>query len=688
MGGALRLALVQPSRLKFLTGVVGDGLHWNGQARIIARFCSLYWVWPDLMLDVMRRSANSWVTKGLFLLLILSFGIWGVGDLIKGRRGHSYAIKVGDIEISPAEVQVRFQQRLNNLRQSFGDQITADLAKQMGMVDATVSEMARGATLDMVTRSQGIIASDDAVRARVMGNKAFAGENGAFSPSRYRSLLRDNNLSEASYEQTLRQDMARSRVVLPLEAVSAVPAPLVQAVARYEMETRSVDAAVVKASALAVKQTPDDAALQAVYQENSASLMAPETRTFSFLTLTPSAIVLASPPSEAELKAYWDENREQFSTPERRGVRHLAAPSEAAARDLVAAVKAGASLAEASKKMKLAAPVDLGAVKQSELPEEVATALFSVPLNGVSEPVQTPFGWQVFEVSQILPPEEKALPQVRDEVMQAVTAKKQNEQMETISAKIEDALGSGAGLEEVAREFHAQYGKVANSQSDGHDISGKAVVAGLPAGELGEALLKEAFNTDSGRDSKMILVGDVVALVRVEALSPAAPRSFDEVKDQVRTLWNGKMQEQKAAELAADLVAKVKAGASLTDAAKGLTGVTVSRYASLDRGGAQQADSSAGNLKARAPALTEEVAARVFALNKGDVEAVSTPDGMLVAQVQAIQTAAVPSAATAQGFAEALRKDMSDELMSEALHAWGKSFGVQIDSAAVQAAFQ
>jgi len=39
------------------------------------------------MLTALRSKATSWIVKILFLLLIGSFGVWGVGDMLRQGGG-------------------------------------------------------------------------------------------------------------------------------------------------------------------------------------------------------------------------------------------------------------------------------------------------------------------------------------------------------------------------------------------------------------------------------------------------------------------------------------------------------------------------------------------------------------------------------------------------------------------------
>ena len=71
------------------------------------------------MLQALRSTVGSWVVKILFALLILSFAVWGIGDIFRGRTDTTVA-EVGDVKISTQELDNAFRQELNRLRQMLG----------------------------------------------------------------------------------------------------------------------------------------------------------------------------------------------------------------------------------------------------------------------------------------------------------------------------------------------------------------------------------------------------------------------------------------------------------------------------------------------------------------------------------------------------------------------------------------
>ena len=56
------------------------------------------------MLNVLRQKAGSWVVKVLLLLLVVSFAIWGIGDVFFGGGQNPTVAKVGGSEISASEL--------------------------------------------------------------------------------------------------------------------------------------------------------------------------------------------------------------------------------------------------------------------------------------------------------------------------------------------------------------------------------------------------------------------------------------------------------------------------------------------------------------------------------------------------------------------------------------------------------
>src|SRR4051794_41933456 len=86
------------------------------------------------MLNSMRKHATGWVVKVLFGVLIASFAIWGIGDVLR-RPGTGGALAtVAGQPITDREVLRDFDSRYRPLEQSTGGNVTRAPAAGLGLM--------------------------------------------------------------------------------------------------------------------------------------------------------------------------------------------------------------------------------------------------------------------------------------------------------------------------------------------------------------------------------------------------------------------------------------------------------------------------------------------------------------------------------------------------------------------------
>ncbi|HJO97722.1 MAG TPA: SurA N-terminal domain-containing protein, partial [Rhodospirillales bacterium] len=122
------------------------------------------------MLEYIRQRTGSILIKVLFGLLILSFGAWGIGDMISGRVSVVKVATVGDIEITPDQLNQEFQRELERLRPLFGGRLDREQARAMGLVDGVLKGMVERTLFDLAAKDLGVLIGDDLVSAEIKGN--------------------------------------------------------------------------------------------------------------------------------------------------------------------------------------------------------------------------------------------------------------------------------------------------------------------------------------------------------------------------------------------------------------------------------------------------------------------------------------------------------------------------------------
>ena len=91
------------------------------------------------MLSALRKRSGGIVVKSLLILLIISFGAWGIQDWLSPAISGNAVATVGDEEIGPVEISRRVNQEMARLRPLFGGQFTQEQALSFGIIDGIVN---------------------------------------------------------------------------------------------------------------------------------------------------------------------------------------------------------------------------------------------------------------------------------------------------------------------------------------------------------------------------------------------------------------------------------------------------------------------------------------------------------------------------------------------------------------------
>ena len=132
-------------------------------------------------------------------------------------------------------------------------------------------------------------------------------------------------------------------------------------------------------------------------------------------------------PSKAEIEKYYKENPSRFGTPEKRNVLIILTKTEAQAMQAKKEIESGKSFASVAKSKSIdptskAKGGELKGVVKGQEEAALNTAIFSAPLNKLSGPVKTPFGYYIYEVKSSTPGTQQTLKQSEASIKQQLTA--------------------------------------------------------------------------------------------------------------------------------------------------------------------------------------------------------------------------------------------------------------------------
>lgn len=629
------------------------------------------------MLQGMRKAGQGLLGKIvvtiLFGFLILSFAVWGIGDIFRGY-GRNAVATVGSTEITAETVRNAYQNEIQRLTRQYRQSITPDRARALGVDAQVFGRLVTEAVLDQRATALGLGLSEDAVVRSIIEEPAFQNAAGQFDRAQFDELLRSNGMNEAAFVREQRANLIRQQIAEGLAGGISAPLAMREPLYRFGAERRSANYVVLPVSAAGDIAAPDDAALKTYFEERKASFRAPEYRKLNVLALTPDAVATPAKIADDVARArYEDVKASRFGTPERRKLQQIVFPNEAEVKAASDRIKAGASFGDIAKERNIA-PKDLslGTFSATEVFDAaVREAAFSLPAGGVSQPIAGRFGPTIVRVEAIEPQRLKPYEEVADEVKREIARERARNTIDELHDTIEDQRAAAQPLAEIAPRLGLTVRTVDAVTRTGEDKAGKS----LDLTEE-EALLAAAFASEVGADTESIRTRDNgYVWFEVAAIESARDRALDEVRESVVKQWRQDEIAKRLSDKARELVARLERGEAF-----GTVAASVGQPAKTAEGLARNTAKDE---------LTRDAVTQIFATRAGKAgsAALGEDGARAVFQVTAAMLPPFdPQSAEAKGLEEQLELALADDLLTQYVRRLQNEVGVSVNQQALRTA--
>lgn len=487
------------------------------------------------MMNAMRSLAKSWFAKLLLGLLIVSFGVWGIEDMVRRVGSHGAPATVGGKEISRLAFERAYQQEAERAQAALGKQYSPELLHMLGLERQVIERLVAQEMLAREVHSLGLRVSDAEVAKSIRANPMFKGKDGAFDKALFEETLRRNGLTEALYAEDVRRGMALDLLMQGLGAGAPVNATMLDVLRKAGAEERAAEIVLLNSAMVKDMPAPDDAALEAFYKANMERFSAPETRSGAYVTVKAEALGGSAPP-EAELKKMYEEKAAFFggkAAPyatvrpdlvKEWKATHAEGGAQAFAAKLEDALAGGQSLKEAAKEFNLTY-AELGSLPQDAKGVDalVLKALFSTQ-EGSESPLQKNAGGDYFmlHTESVTPAQPHPMAEVRGQVVEGWRTQETARRLKAM------ADGLATEMNKDARAAVASHGlKTANVS--GIKRGGVKLSNGVA---LPSPLLDELFTLKPGQATKAYPVGGqyVIAIAGARAARTPAPLTEAQAK--------------------------------------------------------------------------------------------------------------------------------------------------------------
>lgn len=505
----------------------------------------------------------------LVSMLVLAFAVWGIEDVFSPNATNA-VVKVGDAEVGQPEFMDRFNDEMRSFAEENGEGLTPQQAFDRGIPQRLVSQLVQELAIEADADDLSIGVNNRDVARYVADIDAFRNEiTQEFDRTQLQRMLASNRITETEFEQDIINALTQRQTLPAIMGGIKAPQDFAQRYNAYVTEIRRARLLQINETMIEAVAEPTDTQLESYLAANQARFTAPEYRQFLMIRLEPFDF-------QPDIEVTEEQLRERFETllgageigaTETRDVSVIAVPTEDQANLVAARIGAGEDMQAVTEELNLPAPDAFDGIKVNSLINPEADAAAFAAEQGEARVVPTNFGtFEVVVARTVYPADVPDFESMRDELREDVLEGEALRKINDYERVIDDRLLEGATLEEIAEAIDAPIASYPfldrNGQTqDGLRLTGFTTIPGIATDER---LMQAIFNGDIGFESDITPTSNNgLAIFRITDIIDSAPRTLDEVRNDVAALWKAEARDDALTQTGIAIANRVRDGEAL-----------------------------------------------------------------------------------------------------------------------------
>jgi peptidyl-prolyl cis-trans isomerase D len=419
------------------------------------------------MLDFLRKQKRNWGITILLGIIIIVFVAFYGGSSYKDRATAEVAEINGEI-ISQREFALQYERAVQRYREMLKGSLTPEMIKGLNLRANLLEELIQRKLVVQEARSLGLTATDDDLANHLTKAPEFQ-IAGRFSKDRYLQILQANRLAPVQFEEEQRDQLTMQRLYsIILDSVQVTDAEVRD---RYRLDQEKLNLHYIRLQVSdflpQVKLTDDE--IKNFYERNKESLKEPLKIQIEYVAYPFDQFASSIQLSDKEIEEYYQANLEsKFRKPKEAKIRYISirlapdadANQKKAAREradrIVKEARGGKDFAELAKResddASAATGGDAGWLAQGQMMPEIEKVIFSLPKGGVSDPIETPSGLQIFKVEDSKNEKTPTLKEANAEIVKTLKSERAKREAAKVADRDREKALSGSDFNKLAQE--------------------------------------------------------------------------------------------------------------------------------------------------------------------------------------------------------------------------------------------
>ena len=456
-----------------------------------------------MVLKSFRDASHSLVIKILFTGIILSFCLWGVGDIIRNYSASRAVAKIDKTRITADQFLREYSQEKQRIRNLGTKPLTDEEMAKLDIKGMVLDKLINTAVVEHSYERFGIIVPRQSLVSLVHAMPDFQ-RNGGFDSKIYEMALRHSGMSESAFLMRLRDSIAHTQLFHPVIAGYKVPAMIKDVIAKNFEAMQTVIVATIDLNQQKLKSKFSDDELRQYYENNKDTYKTPETRDVSILMIDYSTLLNDMPVNEQEVEKMYEANKDLYIQIESRGFERFEFDDEKSANKGWTLINRGVATKDIIKGL---SPVVTSIEKafKNDFPEGIGKMLFGLKEGKTSEVLKIGNKFYIYKLNKINKPKQKTKKEIMDEIRAELQNEKLNSpefyaKIKTLRNQIDDGFGAGKTLDKISKET----GMKVETLNGVNKEKASQLAKLIPDDDTRTEIVNAIFETDEGQSTSTI----------------------------------------------------------------------------------------------------------------------------------------------------------------------------------------
>ena len=503
------------------------------------------------MLGKIRNKSKGWIAYLIVGLITIPFALFGIQSYI-GSSSNSIIASVDGEEIALATYYKRLNLEQRNLQQQLGSNYSSEVdatLRQM-MIDGMIQEK----LLENYANSLKLVTLDEEVRAIILSNELFQ-MDGVFSEERYSQLLRLNNYTPLSYEQSQLELMKQDQIKRNLTHSAFLTSQQIERFKALAGQQRYASFIVLSTEKYQDQISVTQEQVIEYFDTNQSSFVELPKIKVNYVELSLDDIEEQEAADDETLRSLYDEDKELFTNPEQRSAQHILVEERELAESLLEEIQQGADFSELARIHSIDTSTkdsggDLGYFERDIMVPEFDKVVFEMDIGELSEVVETDYGFHIIKLTEVQPENIKSFEESREQLASLHQKKAAQKKLYSLQEELGN-LAYEDPLDFVAEQLDLELETSDYFSRTSEEYEEQFVVTAYSDLVLNEGENSDVIELDQGRFIVMNLADQI----------PERQKTLDEVQTQIADI----LKTIEAKKIIDDLAANISSSLSNSD---------------------------------------------------------------------------------------------------------------------------